>query len=163
MKTFCMPMLAPQPLRCEKPSPAPVMKRVPLVDAAPVGLTRPQPKPGVTNRAKVKSPFLITSATGTPALNERRPRFCGLAQPKSPRALMVTRLASFPSPSAQAPRFVSAFRPSIMLLFDPWPLGLKKPRLPPSEKPLTGIEIDAPKELKPAPLSERWPYCPATE
>ena len=46
------------------------MKRVPLSDAPPVGLRRPQPKPGVTNGAKVMSPLLSTSATGTPALNE---------------------------------------------------------------------------------------------
>src|SRR5690242_3073310 len=147
MKTFCMPRLTPQPLRCDRPRPAPVMKRVPLTEFAPVGLTRPQPKPGVTNGANVMSPLLITRAKGTCALNERRPDWSGLAQPNSPRALMVKRLAFFPSDSAQAPRLVSAFKPSIMLLFAPCALGLMKPRLPPSENPLTGIDTEAPNAL----------------
>jgi len=101
------------------------MKRVPLSEA-PVALRRPQPKPGVTNGAQVMSPFLSTRATGTPALSERAVTLLfvpvpssGFAQPKSPRPLMVNRLAFFPSPSAQAPMFDSPFKPSIMLPFEP--------------------------------------------
>src|SRR5689334_25443017 len=115
------------------------------------------------------SPFFSTSAKGAPALSERAVMLLlpepssGFAQPRSPRRLMVNRLAFLPSLNAHAPRLVSAFAPSIRLLFDPCALGLMKPRLPPSENPLTGIDTDAPNELKPAASSERWPYWPVNE